>query len=110
MTYRKLNEIAEYKLDHGEITMGEFDEMTKPLDEEIRIWISCSERLPSTNGIYIVTRIIEAHFVVDVSYFDGSNTWHADNRINHSRDYLKDIVAWMPLPEPYKEGDSDAKR
>ena len=36
MTYKKLYEIAEWKLEHGELTLGEFDEMTKPLDEEIR--------------------------------------------------------------------------
>lgn len=36
MTYRKLYEKAERKLEKGEITSGEFDEMTKPLDEEIR--------------------------------------------------------------------------
>lgn len=36
MTYRELYEKAERKLEKGEITSGEFDEMTKPLDEEIR--------------------------------------------------------------------------
>lgn len=36
MTYRDLYEKAEWKLEKGEITSGEFDEMTKPLDEEIR--------------------------------------------------------------------------
>lgn len=65
-------------------------------------WVPCSKRLPDTSGVYIITRIIEEHFIVDVSYFDGSNTWHADNRVNHGRDYLKDVIAWMPLPEPYE--------
>ena len=36
MTYREAYEKAEWKLEKGEITCGEFDEMTKPLDEEIR--------------------------------------------------------------------------
>ena len=36
MTYRDLYEKAEWKLEKGEITGGEFDEMTKPLDEEVR--------------------------------------------------------------------------
>lgn len=36
MTYREAYEKAEWKLERGEITIGEFDEMTKPLDEEIR--------------------------------------------------------------------------
>lgn len=36
MTYKALYEKAEEKLEKGKITSGEFDEMTKPLDEEIR--------------------------------------------------------------------------
>lgn len=36
MTYREVYEKAEWKLERGEITIGEFDELTKSLDEEIR--------------------------------------------------------------------------
>ena len=36
MTYREAYEKAERKLERGEITIGEFDELTKSLDEEIR--------------------------------------------------------------------------
>lgn len=69
-------------------------------------WIPCSERLPNSHGIYNVTRIISDGFecfnIVDTCYFDGTNIWHDDTRINHDRKYLTDIVAWCPLPEPYK--------
>lgn len=70
-------------------------------------WIPVSERLPNSNGIYNVTRKISDGFecrnIVDTCYFDGTNIWHDDTRINHGREYLTDIVAWMPLPEPWKE-------
>lgn len=36
MTYRELCEITTKQLEHNEITLGEYDEMTKPLDEEVR--------------------------------------------------------------------------
>lgn len=82
-----------------------------------REWIPCSERTPknerslNTNGIYIVTRRISDGFecqnITDACYFDGSNTWHDDTRVNHERKYLADVLAWMPLPEPYKEGEQD---
>ena len=36
MTYKEAYEKAEWKLEKGEITIGEFDELTKSLDEEIR--------------------------------------------------------------------------
>lgn len=74
-------------------------------------WIPVSERLPKSCGMYIVTRKIydcpdTAPIIMsDESWFDGQNTWHNDNRINHERGYLSDVIAWMPLPEPYKESE-----
>ena len=66
-------------------------------------WIPAEERLPKTNGTYNVTRHIDGHFISDSAYFDGQNTWHSDNRVNHSRPYLTDVIAWRPLPEPYRQ-------
>ena len=71
-------------------------------------WIPVSERLPESSGVYIVSRWFsdgyESRILTDACYFDGTNIWHNDIGINHSRDYLNEkIVAWMPLPEPYKE-------
>ena len=36
MTYRQLLYKAQRLINHNEITLGEYDEMTKPLEEEIR--------------------------------------------------------------------------
>lgn len=73
-------------------------------------WIPAEERLPKTNGTYNVTRHIDGHFISDSAYFDGQNTWHSDNRVNHSRPYLTDVIAWRPLPEPYHtERSNDEK-
>lgn len=73
-------------------------------------WIPCSEQLPNTNGIYIVARRISDGFeyrnITNACYFDGSNTWHDDTRINHERKYLADVLAWRPMPEPW-EGDTE---
>ena len=65
-------------------------------------WIPVEDRPPKTNGTYNVTRYIDGHFISDSAYFDGQNTWHSDNRVNHSRPYLTDVIAWRPLPEPYR--------
>ena len=70
-------------------------------------WIPVECKLPKTNGIYNVARRIDGHFISDSSYFDGQNTWHSDNRVNHSRPYLTDVIAWQPLPEPYRPERSD---
>ena len=79
-------------------------------------WTPVSEGLPESNGMYIVTRKIydcpdtEPIIMSDECYFDGQNTWHNDNRINHSRGYLSDVIAWMPLPKPYESQESEEKR
>lgn len=71
-------------------------------------WIPVTEKLPNTLGVYNVTRKLNEgetiYFISGASYFDGQNTWYADTGINHGRPYLTDIIAWQPLPEPYKGG------
>lgn len=55
-------------------------------------WIPCSERLPEENGEYLVTRESKGIYkFVDIV-----------KKTNTSGDIASDIVAWMPLPEPYK--------
>ena len=70
-------------------------------------WVSVSEGLPNRNGVYNVTRIIEGTRITDACYFDGQNTWHRAMGVNHGRPYLNDIIAWQPLPEPYKKGGAE---
>ena len=66
--------------------------------------------MPNCNGVYNVTRIIEGTRLTDACYFDGQNTWHSDICVNHGRPYLNDIIAWIPLLEPYKKGaENDSK-
>ena len=67
-------------------------------------WIPCSERMPEDAGTYIITdyygNVMSRHFCKKVGQFAGY--WHA----NGSK-YYGNPVAWMPLPEPYKEEGND---
>lgn len=60
-------------------------------------WIPCSERLPEEQGLYLVTELEFERIEIDIRYFniDGDNKfwsgWGDDP-----------VIAWMPLPEPYK--------
>lgn len=62
-------------------------------------WIPCSERLPEENQICIVTdetmrNTYEYRFCKET--YDEDQGWT----------YLKHrIIAWMPLPQPYKGGN-----
>ena len=71
-------------------------------------WILCSEKSPQKSGNYIVT---ERRYSMD----DRKNEGKYQKIVEEIRftgekwDRAKffDIIAWMPLPEPYKEGNNE---
>lgn len=76
-------------------------------------WIPCSERLPNDDDYKPYLNYTEAVWFCTSDgaigigwYYKSTNEWEAFGDI-----VLRDkVVAWMPLPEPYKkEGEVDAK-
>lgn len=59
-------------------------------------WIPCSERLPNKTWWYAVT--LSDRPATYVRWYSTVNGWEEEEN---------DVVAWMPLPEPYKEGADD---
>jgi len=64
-------------------------------------WIPCSERLPEVEELVLVTDDSSGIKTVDVDrcgQYENSNErfWY----------YTQNVVAWMPLPKPYKEEQS----
>ena len=53
-------------------------------------WIPCSERQPEERGFYLTTTKDKAVYC---------DHWNEDNF-----DRTEMVIAWMPLPEPYKGG------
>ena len=89
------------------ITERERDRILKALEQDQNKWIPVSDRLPKIASVYIVTRYfpnngMNPNYLVDACFFDGSNTWYNDNRINHERAYVDNVIAWQEKPEPYK--------
>lgn len=78
-----------------------------PTIEPYGTWIPCSERLPKCNGRYMVWRLHYyggEHGEATICYFDGQNTWHDADGVDFTRTLNKgDVIAWMPLPKPYRE-------
>lgn len=79
----------------------ESNEADRPQGE----WIPCSERLPDEKGEYLVTYHpcywddVRTDIRVGIDSFRGKTTWA---KHKHQR-----VIAWMPLPEPYKGGDTE---
>lgn len=111
MTKEEAGQILETIIEclYTNLTEERYQELKAALRVLTDTWIPCSERLPKTNGVYIVARWFgdgcKKRILSDACYFDGSDTWYDDTRLNHGREYVTHkIVAWMPLPKPY-EGD-----
>lgn len=71
-------------------------------------WIACSERLPEYDEEYYKKNGTHRRYIVmekeayapSVAYYTKDKLWFYDDMIE-----FKNVVAWQPLPEPYKESD-----
>lgn len=104
---------------------------TAPTIEPEPRWIPCSERLPEDIKPVIVTwknvdpksyyqYIVGKHFIGTAHYKNGKWFWYSSVTEDLLAEYGKcdseefdeaiEVVAWMPLPEPYREGEQDENR
>lgn len=90
-----IEEIENYR---GDIFASEIVELIKQMPT-VGEWIPCKERLPEESGTYIVTA--ESGDIKHVTFVKWMPRLHQWN-LTGSRAYWK-VIAWMPLPEPYKE-------
>lgn len=79
-----------------------FDMAVKALEQTT--WIPCSERLPEENGQYLITVKYKPEADYENIYAEHGE-W-TDGRwdmfcFGHCGE-VEDIIAWMPLPEPYE--------
>ena len=59
-------------------------------------WISVSEKLPASDEDVLITNGIGIY----VGWIDATDKgWRVDSEMDY---FMNDIVAWQPLPEPYK--------
>lgn len=86
-------------------------EALSPAQPEQR-WVPCSERLPNKFGEMLVTfvpaagtlwtRVIIAHYT-DLMGIAKPCFWIGNVGKNDFANITSQVVAWMPLPEPYRE-------
>lgn len=70
-------------------------------DIEYSPWIPVSERLPEKIGTYLVTLDYKEHG-------KGITTlWYHGKGIGWDLRVADVVVAWQPLPEPYKKGGAE---
>ena len=66
-------------------------------------WISCSERLPEHGGRYLISVLDGINRRTTVApYLPRCKAWTMTGRMASWQ-----VIAWMPLPEPYREEEQD---
>lgn len=86
----------------GNMIMDYIERMEKELE---RKWIPVSERLPEKDGYYFVTkRLIDGRIQTDIEpFWTGADRWKSE--FHFAGIGLWEVLAWQPLPEPYKAGE-----
>ena len=85
--------------------------------EAVQGWIPCSERLPeiacrclvtlSNNIVAVGTLHSEGEYEDDFGYIvNWGKRWHLEPASMMIAYHEDSVIAWMPLPTPYKGGDS----
>lgn len=104
MLLSKVYEDAERKLKHNEITLGEFEKLVdiEVVEPKRGEWTPCKEKLPKNDDCKIITICDESgdrpYIYSDFGwYFDRAKCWIVDAYPRN------DVIAWMPLPLPYRE-------
>lgn len=120
-----LNDRKEFKswLDRIKWHVMECDKLGRELEklktaQPEQRWIPCSERIPEEYGEYLISwttsqskrQFIEICECEVTSEYDYEHErfeceWLLDDYITNYPDVT--VIAWMPLPEPYKEGTDD---
>ena len=80
---------------------------------EQTMWIPVSERLPEEYMFCLISVKIEP-LDCEISYEVDKARFYRNQFISQSIESVgviakKSVIAWMPLPEPYKEGTEDDK-
>lgn len=98
--FSKEQKWVDFRVSHGSNGQRDFIinfiESLPPVTPKQR-WIPVSERLPEESGSYLTTTRNNA---VRVNHFYAGHGHQVFG-------YRNNVIAWMPLPEPYKEGDSE---
>ena len=82
------------------------DLMALPSADAVHGWIPCSERLPSESGDYLCTIPLDAdETYTEVLMFHKCRFYEDDDEWGAT--FHDDVLAWMPLPTPYKGGDDE---
>lgn len=88
--------VADYRSDVRQGYLNLICEIKDFVNEQPRVnqWIPCSERLPEANQMVLATEN-DSVIICCYEYIDGHGYCFCGSKAN--------VLAWMPLPQPYQE-------
>ena len=99
--------------DDADVVIQHDIETIKALSSAQR-WIPCSEHTPTQSGEYTTTvEDDEGNFTTSNNWRQDKQEWGfwtSDERFCEGWCRVKNVVAWMPLPKPYKTRKENAKK
>lgn len=114
---KKLIEEIKYLLFNSEMLSPRWfaiNEMFEIIKRQPKVgeWIPCSERLPEEDGIYIVDdRVFNSPWIHTAGFMVSSKAWCENHGVYYDDKYGRyedgRVIAWQPLPEPWKEKTHD---
>lgn len=88
------------------------------IEEQPKIgeWIPCSERLPELHRVDMQSE--EEYYMISDSVIitDGERISVSEYEVDdgdregwlaHDFEKIEDVIAWMPIPEPYRQGEEE---
>ena len=97
-------------IDHPQEWTIDFSNIKCSESDNKREWIPVSERLPEESGRYLtyivneydkkLQYIMTADYISRPTPIEGLSPWNVDDECASDN-----VVAWQPLPEPYKKGE-----
>lgn len=94
---------------HANVCKGYIDDQDPTISdclEEKKEWILTGERLPEDDTLVLVqitgqTATTGLQNAMQIGYYDLNwRRWYIDGY----EDFVGEVIAWQPLPEPYKDG------
>ena len=74
----------------------DFKRKNQQMEETFGTWMPVDERLPEDEKMMLVTcQTKKGRLSVNRAWY-GAGVWHGTGT-------MSGVIAWMPLPEPYKE-------
>lgn len=97
--------LCDYALNQKDKSVTPNDIMRFPSAQPEQRWIPCSERLPEVYKDVLICWDFKGNREVLIGnmYSDGTFHGYDDEYLTHNGRKYRKAVAWMPLPEPYRE-------